>query len=541
MKLHRLVSFAALLAMSFQAHAASLSDWKITQDRWSARDEQNFSDFVAAIGEAAATGKCGSFDSCLKNAANPYRKSDPAVKYFSDCADLPFNLRAYFAWHNKLPFSYVNDVTPVDKGSKDIRYSANGNKVHGRLDIVIQKSGSFPQGPSVLKTLSDSLSSAMLRFDPRLDDEKFFTDLYPMKLGRDSVRPGSVIYDPNGHVAVVWRVESDGRVLFIDAHPDNSLTHGTYGAKFARSRPGMGAGFKNWRPIRLVGATKDSEGNLIGGRVFAARNAEIADYSVEQFFGNKPDASGAWNKGRFVLDGKTYEYYDFVRHALAQGELKYEPETELKNMLEALCQDLRDRVTAVQLAVSKDIHRKAHPERLPNNIYGTDGEWEEYSSPSRDARLKTSFKEARDRVEDFEKLFEARDPSIVFNGGNLRRDLLAVYHQVADACRISYKKSDGSEKQLDLTEAMHRIFALSFDPYHCPELRWGATDAAELASCADSQNKREWYRGEQSLRNQLERTYDVPMGVNLQELFTNPNVNRVKNAPDVDLEKYLSK
>jgi hypothetical protein len=360
-----------------------------------------------------------------------------------------------------------------------------------------------------------------------------------MKLDRDSVRPGSVIYDPNGHVAVVYRVETDGRVLFIDAHPDNSLTHGTYGAKFARSRPGMGAGFKNWRPIRLVGATADAEGNLIGGRIQGLKNAEIADYSVVQYFGTNPDPSG-WAKGKFVLNGKTYEYYDYVRHALAQGDLRYEPQTELRNMLEGLCQDLRDRVTAVQLASSSGVAKKAHPERLPVNIYGTDGEWEEASTPSRDARLKTSFKEARDRTADFIKLFEARDPSIIYSGTDLKRDLLAEYREAAAACRISYQKSDGREQSMDLAEATRRLFAMSFDPYHCVELRWGATEASELASCADGSTKREWYRGEQNLRNQLERTYDVKMDVTLAELFTNPNVNQAKTAPNVDLTALLT-
>ena len=31
--------------------------------------------------------------------------------------------------------------------------------------------------------------------------------------------------------------------------------------------------------------------------------------------------------------------------------------------------------------------------KLPENIYGTTGEWELYASPSRDARLKAAFRE----------------------------------------------------------------------------------------------------------------------------------------------------
>jgi hypothetical protein len=49
---------------------------------------------------------------------------------------------------------------------------------------------------------------------------------------RDHVQPGTVIYDPDGHVAVVYKVEPTGRVFFIDAHPDHSLSFGEYSTRF---------------------------------------------------------------------------------------------------------------------------------------------------------------------------------------------------------------------------------------------------------------------------------------------------------------------
>jgi hypothetical protein len=70
------------------------------------------------------------------------------------------------------------------------------------------------------------------------------TDLYPTRIDRKSIKPGSVLYDPNGHVAVVYEVEDDGRILFIDAHPDNSLTRGTYGRKFVARRRAWARGSK---------------------------------------------------------------------------------------------------------------------------------------------------------------------------------------------------------------------------------------------------------------------------------------------------------
>ena len=52
------------------------------------------------------------------------------------------------------------------------------------------------------------------------------------------------------------------------------------------------------------------------------------------------------------------------------------------------------------------------------------------------------------------------------------------------------------------TAALARLFAMSFDPYHCVELRWGAAAGSpELATCPDDPARRGWYRAEQRLRN----------------------------------------
>src|SRR5476649_2454568 len=77
----------------------------------------------------------------------------------------------------------------------------------------------------------------------------------------------TAIYDPNGHLAIIWKIEADGRLRYIDAHPDNSLTRGYYDMRFVRASPGMGAGFKNWRPQKLVGWARARDGSLLGGHV----------------------------------------------------------------------------------------------------------------------------------------------------------------------------------------------------------------------------------------------------------------------------------
>lgn len=532
----KIIFFTGLCLFQRISIAAEDHQWWIRRNHWSVRDEQQFSAFVAQIGES----RCQSFDQCLKNASNPYQNSDPkTVRFYSDCADLPFMLRAYFAWKNGLPFSYVNEVSPAEGGT-DIRYTPKGNRVSDRADVITPSSEKTPNALKVLQVISMDVSSAMFRFHPSLNDTRLFTDLYPVPIQRDSIRPGTVIYDPNGHVAVVYKVESDGRVLYMDAHPDNSITRGTYGKKFARSNPGMGAGFKNWRPIQLIEAHQDSQGRWIGGRIVGTHNEEIKDFSDEQFYGNQPHPSKDWKKGAFIFKEKSLDYYDFVRQRLATGSLRYEPLTEFKNMLEALCQDLKDRVDAVELAVQNQMHLAPHPPRLPVNIYGTSGDWENYSTPSRDARIKTSFLEIKERMTQFLSLFQKKSPELDYTGNQLEQDLLKTYEETTRSCTIQYTKSDGSKKSLNFDEVYHRLFKLSFDPYHCSERRWGETTSEGLASCTDDSLKTRWYEGEQFMRNQIERTYDVRMDFTVDQLLIPQKGNGVTSPPDVDFLGVLT-
>jgi hypothetical protein len=504
----------------------------IRYDHWAEADERGFGEFVTGIGES----NCHTVDSCLHGSGNPFRASDPQGIYFkSDCADFPYVLRAYYAWKRGLPFSYEYDVEPRGH-TRDMRYTAAGNEVAERRDVL---SGSL-SGYELLEELRDTISSAAYRIHPDLD-APLPPDLYSPAINAKSIRPGTLVYDPNGHVATLYRVDPDGRINYIDAHPDNSVSRGFYDLRFVRARPSMGAGFKNWRPARLVDAVRRADGVLIGGRVVLPANKEIADFSEEQFFGTgaRPASDADWNNGRFALNGEAMDYYDYVRAKLAGGRLEFDPLKEVHDMVDSNCADLRYRVDAVALAAAAGLADQPQPDRLPANIYGTEGDWEIYSTPSRDARLKTAFKELRDQAERFVKMYTVHDRKLKYAGGNLVADLIAVYDREANACKVSYARSDNSQVTLTYQEAQKRLFRMSFDPYQCVERRWGASDPAELSTCRDGPQKQAWYAAEQDLRNQLDRTYEAQMDFTLDELKTPGPGKGVAAPPDIDVRTYL--
>ncbi|HEY5831726.1 MAG TPA: hypothetical protein VIV01_25465 [Hyphomicrobiaceae bacterium] len=506
--------------------------WRILRTAWTERDEKGYEEFVARIGESG----CRSMHACLTSAAsNPlYRASNPpGMHFYADCADLPYMLRAYYAWKNGLPFSYSTAVTPLGF-SKDIRYTARGNAITSRRDLTDAGLDARKAIPQVV----DTISSAHYRTPPD-HAGKLLPDHYPVRISRESIRPGTIIYDPNGHVAVVYKVTPEGRIHYIDTHPDNSLTRGIYGKAFSRATPAMGAGFKRWRPQTLVGAAQRPDGSFAGGHIVLSPDKDIPDWSDEQFFGTERNRTKAWTTGKFVLEGETLEYYDYVRRRLATAGFRYDPLEETRTMVRSLCEDLKYRVDAVDVAIKAGIHKRPQPDKLPNNIYGTDGDWETYSTPSRDARLKTAFKELRDEVARFLALSAEGSKRLDYAGEDLRSDIRATYLGEAAGCTISYTRSDGSEKQLTFAEVAKRLFALSFDPHHCVERRWGAQDAQELSTCADGADKRAWYDAQQRLRNQPDRTYDARMGFSLAELRKAVPGNGIDVAPAIDVLTLL--
>ncbi|WP_411817053.1 hypothetical protein [Hyphococcus sp. DH-69] len=509
--------------------------WEVYKDHWSAQDEAGYAAFVQRIGRSS----CSSMATCLNSDANPYR-SDVDPELPGDCADMAYVLRAYYAWKNGLPFSYQNAMRTADGAREDLRYSSGGNKVAGRRKII----NYVTNAPAFISRIGGEVSTAMFRTDPQTGGGRSHDDFYPVAINRTSVKPGVLAYDIYGHVGIVYDVLPNGRVLVVASHPDNSVTRTAYGPNFMRSGPALGAGLKAWRPIYVEEAKISDDGSLEGGKLRAAKNEEIDNFSLEQYFGTEPHPSGIWHYGEFRFNNRTLKYYDYVRRKLAAPDFAYNPVDELRFGLQTICGSLKARKVAVDNAYRSKVHLKPHPGILPPNIFGTYGEWEEYSTPSRDARLKVSFIELRRNIQHLYEDAKAGAPGVVYDGDDLAGDLFAAFEEEKDACTFTYWRSDTTRMRLNLAHAMERLWDISFDPYHCPERRWGA-DGAELETCTDDKTKEQWYNAQRFLRYQAERTYDVRMDFTLDELKP-PMVASPKEgglgveAPaDADIRAYL--
>ncbi|MGD0191985.1 MAG: hypothetical protein ABSD74_14690 [Rhizomicrobium sp.] len=528
--MRRLSALLIVLVLGVWSNIATASPWRILKDHWSDADERGFGAFVQAIGESG----CNSSESCLRNAANPYRNTDQAfIDIDVDCAKLPYLLRAYYAWKNGLPFSYVDGVSGA---GGDLRFTKSSNRATSRHDVIDHGGGI--NAPRVIADALSSVFSGTYRTDAA-EKRGVLSDFYSPVLKPGSIRPGIVVYDVNGHVGIVYKVDADGRIYYMDAHPDFSITRSVYGAQFGQSPMGLGGGFKSWRPLQLVNAHTDEDGHLLGGHMAFAENDQIPDYSLVQYTGTELNPSNDVTKAKFSYDGAKLGFYEYVRAAVSGGRTTYNPVYELQATMRTLCNDLGDRAQYVDQAIAEGLQNKPHPDRLPENIYGSaDNTWESYSTPSRDARIKAAFAQFYTEMKEMIRMWTDRDPRLVYDGYSLKEDLRKVYDAESQKCTITYLSSGKRPVPMTFDDMAHRLFAMSFDPYDCIELRWGA-DGDERISCPNGPAKLAWYEDEQRLRNQTDRTYDITMNYSRDDLEQHRKGTGVEAQPPVDVRSLI--
>jgi hypothetical protein len=174
------------------------------------------------------------------------------------------------------------------------------------------------------------------------------------------------------------------------------------------------------------------------------------------------------------------------------------PEQQFTQLVDQLCTDVSTRVAAVD--AGRQLATGALGD-LPPNIYGADGDWESFSTPGRDQKLRSSFR----------GLFQFINTTAGARTAQ-GRALVAKYASIWNAhqasCKVTYTSSTGSPVKITLNDVQARLFSLSFDPYECVEMRWGATptSGAEYASCNTQDAAHvQRFTDEQSLRNIIDR------------------------------------
>lgn len=391
-----------------------------------------------------------------------------------DCADLPYFLRAYFAFKMGLPFGYSKCtrggggnaprcVQWVNMQNADASRSPAAEQK--ATPVPVKRSGlaaSFAQYISVVGDAVHSGSGRTLASDDN-------TDYYPVALTQETLRPGTVYADPFGHILMITRrvPQSDGTagVFFAaDAQPDGTVAIKRFwrGNFLFVQDPALGsAGFKRFRPIM-----RDREGGLR-----RLTNAEIAkhpqygDFSLEQA----------------KLDVEAF--YDRMDDVMSPAPL--DPSRALNEAVTALEEQVKARVTSIENG--RKFQNSGRGEAaMPDGaaIFETTGAWEDFSTPARDLRLLIAIDVVRgfpDRVARRpDRYAMPKDKSVAEVKTELHNALAAAL----PTRKFSYTRSDGSPWTLSLKDVLDRVVDLemAYNPNDCVELRWGAAEKSDEAS-----------------------------------------------------------
>lgn len=426
-----------------------------------------------------------------------------------DCADLPYFLRAYFAFKMGLPFGYakcsrgsggeppkcpawwniqVEEPRPSAPTSPPEENIASGTPLGlFRPAVANVASGptAKPPGPVATPpgyparrpglaagfghylrfTVADGVHSGSGRTLASDDN----TDYYPVPLNQDTLRPGTVYADPYGHILVLVKrvLQSDGEAgvfLAVDAQPDGTVARKRFwrGNFLFAQDPALGSpGFKRFRPI-----VRGKDGvlrRLTNDEI--ARNAQYGDFSLDQ--------------SKLGIE----DFYDRMDDVMSPAPL--DPLRAMKEAITSLEEQVKARVTSIENG--RKFQNSGRGEAsMPDGaaIFETTGAWEDFATPSRDLRLLI----AMDVVSGFPDRVSRRPERYAMprekGVADVKTELESVLASELSARKFSYTRSNGSTWTLTLKDVLDRAVALemAYNVNDCIELRWGASDNSDEAS-----------------------------------------------------------
>ncbi len=382
---------------------------------------------------------------------------DAALGLEPDCADLPYFLRAYFAWKMRLPFGY----RACTRGRKD---------EPPRCDpIAASNADPVPDADhaAAFRRFARRLAGTVHSSSPRTLPDDDETDFYPVRLNRRALRPGTVFADPYGHVLVVarWKpqsLEGYGVLIGADAQPDGTVGRRRFwrgSFLFTPKTELVGAGFKAWRPV------------FAGEPWTAASNDELRARGGAQ----------SWSKAQYR--GTADDFYSAMEGLINPRPL--DPIGRQVSLVDALEESVQRRLSSVRNGEDFMNERDFASIDMPHGsaLFLTTGPWEDFSTPSRDMRLLISIDAVMsfpETVEAHPERFGIRDQDRAEAAQRVRRALEAELHKR----RFAYTRSDGTRWELSLADVVARAEALeaAYNPNDCIEVRWGAPEGSEEGS-----------------------------------------------------------
>lgn len=190
--------------------------------------------------------------------------------------------------------------------------------------------------------------------------------------------------------------------------------------------------------------------------------------------------------GDFSLDQTKMSidaFYDRMDDVMSPSPL--DPLGAMKEAITSLDEQVRARILSVENGRKYQNSGKGEAS-MPDGaaIFETTGAWEDFATPSRDLRLLI----AMDVVRNFPDRVVRRPERYAMPRGKsveqVRAELQAVLAQELSARKFSYPRTDGSQWTLTMKDVVDRVgdLEMAYNVNDCVELRWGAQPGSEEAS-----------------------------------------------------------
>ena len=422
------------------------------------------------------------------------REDKPGTIIQPDCADVPYFLRAYFAFKLGLPYGYskctrgdggvpprcpqwwniVNEepATTVDvvTGTRMVETASFFGTVK-RAVPVRRRVPTRPKGlvPGFQFYLASTIANAVHSGNGRTAAGDDDTDYYPVALTQEALRPGTIYADPYGHVLIlVKRVaqtgDKAGVFLAVDGQPDGTVARKRFwrGNFLFAQDPALGSpGFKRFRPI--VQEKNRTLRRLTNAEI--AKDPDYGDYSLEQ------STLGV------------EEFYDRMDDVMSPAPL--DPVRAMTEAITSLQEQVNTRVNSVENG-RKYLAGGGKTVDMPDgaSIFETTGAWEDFATPSRDLRLLIAI----DVVRNFPDRVARRPERYAMPAGKsaekVKAELEAALQSELAARKFSYTRTDGSAWTLTLDDLLVRLadLEMAYNINDCVEVRWGALEGGEEAA-----------------------------------------------------------
>ena len=446
-----------------------------------------------------------------RNILHDYRlpEEDSELELQPDCADLPYTLRAYYAWKMRLPFGYRRCTRAREGKPPECDRPGDDDNLISRLELKGENGTLKPRDDTTAFSLfaNGKLMRAVHSSSGRTHPEDELTDFYPVPLTRDGLRPGTVFTDPYGHLLIVadWIPQGDdeyGILVGADAQPDGTVGRRRFwrgSFLFEPATESGGAGFKAFRPREYVAQPIDVEFDDRG----EVTTIERMGYTVE-LINEELEKTRRFTRISYQqYEGSKDDFYNRIEGLINPRPL--DPRAVQISLIDALAESVARRLNSVDNGEKWIAENPGKTMVMPEgaSIFLTSGPWEEYSTPSRDLRLLISI----DSVVGFPASVRSSPERFGLAEGSAELEKVAgeveaLLDDELGQRRFSYQNSRGQPTELSLKDLVDRQkrMEMAYNPNDCVEIRWGAVpDSDEMATCerhapAEHRQRMESYR-----------------------------------------------